>query len=89
MWKVQGRTRGNTEVLLEFSSKGGPADLVEKWDSDGIIFKKGEVDFRNGTVFKKVSRRRIDEEREFQCSSCLNFVNGVPQHKHTLYAFHE
>ena len=41
LWKVTGKTRGNDEAFLDFSSKGGPADLVGKWDGSGIVFPDG------------------------------------------------
>lgn len=30
-----------TQVLIDFSPKGGPKDLVGKWDVDGITFPDG------------------------------------------------
>lgn len=41
LWKVVGKTRGNNEALLDFSGKGGPSDLVGKWDGSGIVFPDG------------------------------------------------
>eukprot|EP00571_Detonula_confervacea_P010733 CAMPEP_0172297824 /NCGR_PEP_ID=MMETSP1058-20130122/709_1 /TAXON_ID=83371 /ORGANISM="Detonula confervacea, Strain CCMP 353" /LENGTH=197 /DNA_ID=CAMNT_0013007019 /DNA_START=54 /DNA_END=647 /DNA_ORIENTATION=+ len=41
LWKVTGKTRGGDEALLDFTSKGGPADLVGKWDGSGIVFPDG------------------------------------------------
>ena len=41
LWKVVGKTRGGNEAFLDFSVKGGPADLVGKWDGSGIVFPDG------------------------------------------------
>lgn len=41
LWKVVGKTRGGNEAYLDFSSKGGPSDLVGKWDGTGIVFPDG------------------------------------------------
>jgi len=41
LWKVTGKTRGKEEAFLDFSSKGGPADVVGKWDGSGIVFPDG------------------------------------------------
>ena len=41
LWKVIGKTKGGDEAFLDFSSKGGPADLVGKWDGSGIVFPDG------------------------------------------------
>mmetsp|Transcript_19432 Transcript_19432/g.42456 ORF Transcript_19432/g.42456 Transcript_19432/m.42456 type:complete len:166 (-) Transcript_19432:136-633(-) len=37
------------ELLIDFSPKGGPKDLVGKWDGDGILFP-------DGNKWKKVIR---------------------------------
>lgn len=41
LWKIQGKTKTDTEAVLDFSPKGGPADLAAKWDGDGIVFPDG------------------------------------------------
>lgn len=41
LWKVTGKTKGKDEAILDFSSKGGPADLLGKWDGSGIVFPDG------------------------------------------------
>ena len=41
LWKVTGKTRGKEDATLDFSSKGGPADVVGKWDGSGIVFPDG------------------------------------------------
>mmetsp|Transcript_41937 Transcript_41937/g.75567 ORF Transcript_41937/g.75567 Transcript_41937/m.75567 type:complete len:195 (+) Transcript_41937:50-634(+) len=41
LWKVTGKTKGKDEAFLDFSSKGGPKDLVGKWDGSGIVFPDG------------------------------------------------
>jgi len=35
------KSADSDEVLIDFSSKGGPADLLGKWDGDGIKFPDG------------------------------------------------
>lgn len=41
LWKATGKTKAKDEAVLDFSSKGGPADLVGKWDGSGIVFPDG------------------------------------------------
>jgi hypothetical protein len=41
LWKIQGTVKSDTKVFIDFSPKGGPADLVGKWDGDGIVFPDG------------------------------------------------
>ncbi|KAL7542986.1 hypothetical protein ACHAXR_013287 [Thalassiosira sp. AJA248-18] len=41
LWKVTGKTKGGDTAFIDFSSKGGPADLVGKWDGSGIVFPDG------------------------------------------------
>ena len=38
---MTGKTRGKEEATIDFSSKGGPKDLVGKWDGSGIVFPDG------------------------------------------------
>ncbi|CAE7732249.1 unnamed protein product [Symbiodinium microadriaticum] len=35
-WKA-----GSDEITIDFSKKGGPAGVVGKWDTDGIVFPDG------------------------------------------------
>merc|ERR1719433_177465 len=39
-WRLVASTNGN-EILIDFSPKGGPRDLVGKWDGGGIVFPDG------------------------------------------------
>ncbi|CAE7498264.1 unnamed protein product [Symbiodinium natans] len=32
---------GSDSITIDFSKKGGPADVVGKWDKDGIVFPDG------------------------------------------------
>ena len=41
LWKVTGKTKGGDGATLDFSVKGGPSDLVGKWDGSGIVFTDG------------------------------------------------
>mmetsp|Transcript_22802 Transcript_22802/g.52264 ORF Transcript_22802/g.52264 Transcript_22802/m.52264 type:complete len:193 (-) Transcript_22802:101-679(-) len=41
LWKIKGKVKSDTEVLIDFSPKGGPSDLVGKYDKDGIVFPDG------------------------------------------------
>ena len=41
-WKVKGKPYGRA-LLLDFSSKGGPADVVAKWTGLGLAFPDGNV----------------------------------------------
>ena len=41
LWKIQGTVKSNTEAFIDFTPKGGPADLVGKWDGEGIVFPDG------------------------------------------------
>lgn len=40
VWTVKGPLR-NEKAVLDFSSKGGPADLVAKYEDGGIVFPDG------------------------------------------------
>lgn len=41
-WKLSGTVAEDDKtVLIDFSSKGGPTNLVGKWDKDGIVFPDG------------------------------------------------
>jgi hypothetical protein len=39
-WKLTGQIKGDS-ILIDFSPKGGPADLEGKWDGTGIKFPDG------------------------------------------------
>mmetsp|Transcript_33749 Transcript_33749/g.81596 ORF Transcript_33749/g.81596 Transcript_33749/m.81596 type:complete len:196 (+) Transcript_33749:127-714(+) len=41
LWQIKGKTKGKDEAFLDFSPKGGPSDLVGKWDGSGIVFPDG------------------------------------------------
>lgn len=41
LWKVQGKVKSNTVASIDFSSKGGPSNLIGTWDTDGIVFPDG------------------------------------------------
>ena len=41
LWAVEGKLKNKDEVVLDFSSKGGPGDMLAKWDTDGIVFPDG------------------------------------------------
>eukprot|EP00568_Trieres_chinensis_P001274 CAMPEP_0183309564 /NCGR_PEP_ID=MMETSP0160_2-20130417/25415_1 /TAXON_ID=2839 ORGANISM="Odontella Sinensis, Strain Grunow 1884" /NCGR_SAMPLE_ID=MMETSP0160_2 /ASSEMBLY_ACC=CAM_ASM_000250 /LENGTH=187 /DNA_ID=CAMNT_0025473617 /DNA_START=61 /DNA_END=624 /DNA_ORIENTATION=- len=41
LWKVQGKTMGKTQAVIDFSAKGGPANLSAKYEGDGIVFPDG------------------------------------------------
>ena len=40
LWKIQGKLKSNTEATIDFSPKGGPENLLAKFD-DGIVFPDG------------------------------------------------
>ena len=41
LWKIKGQMKSNTVAALDFSPKGGPANLPGTWDTDGIVFPDG------------------------------------------------
>jgi hypothetical protein len=41
IWAVEGKLKSKEEATIDFSSKGGPANLLGKWDTDGILFPDG------------------------------------------------
>lgn len=41
LWKIQGKMKSNTEASIDFSPKGGPANLTGTWDGSGIVFPDG------------------------------------------------
>jgi hypothetical protein len=40
LWKIQGKLKSNTEATIDFSPKGGPANLLASYQ-DGIVFPDG------------------------------------------------
>jgi len=41
LWKAQGTVKSNTEASIDFSTKGGPANLVARFEDGGIVFPDG------------------------------------------------
>uniref|UniRef100_A0A7S0GII3 Uncharacterized protein n=1 Tax=Proboscia inermis TaxID=420281 RepID=A0A7S0GII3_9STRA len=41
LWKVTGKLLAQDKAVIDFSPKGGPSDLVGKWDAGGIVFPDG------------------------------------------------
>ena len=41
LWKIQGTVKSNTEALIDFSAKGGPSNLLGKYEDGGIVFPDG------------------------------------------------
>lgn len=41
LWKIQGKMKSNTEAVIDFSPKGGPANLQAKYENGGIVFPDG------------------------------------------------
>ena len=41
LWKIQGTMKSNTEALIDFSVKGGPPNLLGKYEDGGIVFPDG------------------------------------------------
>ena len=42
-WSLEGVVRGEGEILIDFSPKGGPKDLVGKWTGKGILYPDGNT----------------------------------------------
>ncbi len=36
--RLQGTIQDDNNILIDFTPKGGPANLLGKWDKDGIVF---------------------------------------------------
>ncbi len=36
--RLQGTVQDDNSILIDFTPKGGPKDLLGKWDKDGIVF---------------------------------------------------
>jgi len=41
LWKIQGKVKSNTDAVIDFSPKGGPANLAATFETDGIVFPDG------------------------------------------------
>jgi hypothetical protein len=41
LWKVQGTVKSNSVASIDFSPKGGPANLIGTYDGNGIVFPDG------------------------------------------------
>lgn len=41
LWKVEGTVRNTNEAYVDFSSKGGPAKMLAKFEDGGIVFPDG------------------------------------------------
>ena len=42
-WSLEGEVRGEGEILIDFSPKGGPKDLLGKWTGKGILYPDGNT----------------------------------------------
>eukprot|EP00930_Biecheleria_cincta_P082157 TRINITY_DN7181_c0_g1_i2.p1 TRINITY_DN7181_c0_g1~~TRINITY_DN7181_c0_g1_i2.p1 ORF type:complete len:204 (-),score=41.68 TRINITY_DN7181_c0_g1_i2:196-729(-) len=40
-WSAVARVTSDNEMVVDFSEKGGPADVLAKWDENGIVFPDG------------------------------------------------
>ena len=40
-WKLGGKLTDAGDLFIDFSPKGGPKDLLGKWDKDGVVFPDG------------------------------------------------
>ena len=40
-WKLGGKLTDSGDIFIDFSPKGGPKDLLGKWDKDGVVFPDG------------------------------------------------
>jgi len=42
LWQIQGKVKSsNTEAVIDFSPKGGPGNLLAKYEDGGIVFPDG------------------------------------------------
>lgn len=41
LWKIQGTVKSNNQALIDFSPKGGPSNLLGKFEDGGIVFPDG------------------------------------------------
>ena len=41
LWSVEGKLMNDKEALIDFSSKGGPSNLLGKYEDGGIVFPDG------------------------------------------------
>ena len=58
LWAVEGKLMNDKEALLDFSAKGGPSNLLGKYEDGGIVFPDGNkwTKVANGTP----NRRPVD-----------------------------
>ena len=42
-WELEGELRGENEILIDFSKKGGPKNLLGKWTGSGVLFPDGNT----------------------------------------------
>ena len=42
-WELEGELRGENEILIDFSKKGGPKNLLGKWTGNGVLFPDGNT----------------------------------------------
>ena len=42
-WELEGELRGKEEILIDFSKKGGPKNLLGKWTGSGVLFPDGNT----------------------------------------------
>lgn len=41
LWALEGKLKSDKEALIDFSPKGGPANLLAKFEDNGIVFPDG------------------------------------------------
>jgi hypothetical protein len=42
-WELEGELRGENDILIDFSKKGGPKNLLGKWTGSGVLFPDGNT----------------------------------------------
>ena len=42
-WSLSGVVKGEGEILIDFSTKGGPANVLGKWTGKGVLFPDGNT----------------------------------------------
>lgn len=61
------------QIFVDFSPKGGPKDLIGKWDKDGIVFPDGK--HPHHTLQTRRNRSfRLDNVQSHQDASGTNLV---------------
>ena len=40
-WKLAGKLTDTGDIFIDFTPKGGPKNLLGKWDKDGVVFPDG------------------------------------------------